>query len=217
VIADVIDLPSMFPHYVMRRLHIARQGILEAHDELDIFGYYLKEGLYIDDLAKNMSNEDGKIGMRLLSYTGQFDEYYAYVAGSRKKRAQKPTQKIPLKLQTVLQRLETSGLPGHVEAAMTILDLCHTARLAFLRGVEKARKISKRERRLSDITLTGEEAGGWGLTYMCGREASALESAVYRYCERKRQQLGYRKWVGIAEVIDHRPKIVSISVSRNHG
>lgn len=67
VLADIIDLPSMFPHYVMRRVHTAHQGFLEAHDELDIFGYYLKEGLYVDDIAKRTSVDGKKTFMKLLS------------------------------------------------------------------------------------------------------------------------------------------------------
>ncbi len=39
VIADCIDHPSMFPHYVKRRVRAANQGFFEAHDELDLFSY----------------------------------------------------------------------------------------------------------------------------------------------------------------------------------
>jgi len=46
--ADIIDLPPVFPHYVKRRVHTAHLGLLEAHDELDIFSYYLAEGLYLN-------------------------------------------------------------------------------------------------------------------------------------------------------------------------
>ena len=44
VLSDVLDIPSMFPHYVKRRLRVGRQGFIDAHDELDFFCYYLQEG-----------------------------------------------------------------------------------------------------------------------------------------------------------------------------
>jgi hypothetical protein len=212
VIGDIIDLPPMFPHYVMRRVHTAHQGVLEAHDELDIFGYYLKEGLYIDDIAAELQAGEGKAGMGLLSYTDQFDEYYSYITGSRKKRTEKPAAQMPAKLWQMLERLENSGLPGRVDAAMAILDLCHETRLSFLRGIGKVQKISLRERRISDATVLGEEGNGWGLTYMCNREPSKLDESLRLHCERKQQQMNYKKWVGIAEVIGSIPRIVSVCV-----
>ena len=36
-------------HYLLRRQRIERDGRIEAHDELDWVGHYLKEGLYFDD------------------------------------------------------------------------------------------------------------------------------------------------------------------------
>lgn len=212
VIGDIIDLPPMFPHYVMRRVHTAHQGILEAHDELDIFGYYLKEGLYIDDIAEELQAKDGKAGMGLLSYTGQFDEYYSYITGSRKKRTEKPAARMPAKLRQMLERLENSGLPGRVDAAMAILDLCHETRLSFMRGIEKIQKISLREGRISDATVFGEEGNGWGLTYMCSREPSKLEESLRLHCIRKQQQMNYKKWVGFAEAIGSIPRITSVCV-----
>ncbi len=214
VLGDVIDLPPMFPHYVMRRVHTAHQGVLEAHDELDIFGYYLKEGLYIDDIAEQLATGEGKATMGLLSYTGQFDEYYAYITGSRRKRAEKPAQRMHPKLRGILDRLEASGLLGRVDAAMAILDLCHETRMVFLKGVEKAQKICSRNRKPSNFTLTGKDGGGWGLTYMCDREPSVLsEDDLRHHCNGKQQQSQYKKWVGIAEVIGNSPKTISVSFS----
>ncbi|MBC2715465.1 MAG: NERD domain-containing protein [Desulfobacteraceae bacterium] len=210
VIGDVIDLPPMFPHYVIRRIHTAHQSILEAHDELDIFGYYLNEGLYIDDIVEDLSTEKRMTGMSLLSYTGQFDEYYAYQNGSRRKHAKKPAQRIHPKLRKIIDRIELSGLPGRVDVAMSILDLSHEARMGFLNGVKKAQKICKRKHRSSDATLTGDEEGGWGLTYICAQDSVILKGALERYCIRKQQQLQYKKWVGIAEVIGRKPKLISV-------
>jgi hypothetical protein len=212
VIGDMVDLPPMFPHYVMRRVYTAHQGILEAHDELDLFGYYLNEGLYIDDIAGELQTKAGKAWMGLLSYTGQFDDYYSYITGSRQKRTEKPAQRMQPKLREMLVRLEKSGLSGRVDVAMAILDLCHETRLSFLSGIEKVQKISLREHRISDATVCGEEGKGWGLTYMCDREPSKLEASLRLHCNRKQQQLKYKKWVGVAEVIDSNPRIASIYV-----
>lgn len=212
VIGDMIELPPMFTHYVKRRVYTAHKGFLEAHDELDLFGYYLKEGLYTDDIAAELETGPGTPRMSLLSYTGQFDEYYSYQFGSRKKRAEKPAQNLPYKMKKMIERLENSGLPGRVEVAMAMLDLCHETRMYFLKGIEKVQRISLRERRISNATVHGDEGGGWGLTYMCNREYSKLEESLQQHCKRKLDQMKYIKWVGFAEVLGGHTKIVSIFV-----
>ncbi len=212
VIGDIIELPPMFPHYVKRRVNVAHLGILEAHDELDLFGYYMNEGLYVDDIAEELEKESGKPRMSLLSYTGQFDEYYSYQYGSRRRHAAKPNQKIPYKMKKMIERLENSRLPGRVEAAMAILDLCHETRLSFLKGIEKTQKISLREHRISDVTVYGQEGGGWGLTYMCDRTSLTLEGSLRLHCNRKIEQMNYKKWLGFAETINRNAKVISICI-----
>lgn len=215
VLADIIDLPSMFPHYVMRRVYTAHQGFLEAHDELDIFGYYLKEGLYIDDIAKKTSADGRKTFMNLLSYTGQFDEYYSYITGVRQKRAEKPAQKMHLKFREILIRLDSSGLPGRVDTIMAILDFDSETRKVFWKGVKSAHRSCRSTNKSSNFTLTGDEDGGWGITYICDQENSdSIEDNLHRYCSKMQQEFKYKKWIGIAEAITgSSPKTVKLSIS----
>lgn len=124
VIADLVDPGAMFPHYVTRRVHTARLGLLEASDELDIFSYYLTDGRYLDDVAEARTHTDeGPDFIRLLSHTGPFDAYYAYITGQRETPAPKPAQTIPPAMRALLERLDAAGSPGWLEASLTLLDL----------------------------------------------------------------------------------------------
>lgn len=213
MIADIIDLPPVFPHYVKRRVHTAHLGLLEAADELDIFGYYLAEGLYLNDIAAEMRSGGQKAHFRLLSYTGPFDDYYAYVTGIRRTPAPKPAQRLSPELRAIVERLERSGLSGRLDTAMALLDLGGQGRKDFLRYVKKARQISRRERRVSDVSLQGMHHGGWGLTYMCSYEPGKLGEALQSYCARKQRVEGVRTWIGFAELVGREPQVINITIS----
>lgn len=198
VIADIIELPAAFPHYVTRRVAAARHGFLEATDELDIFGYYLKEGLYLDEPTPTESTS-GRPTLRLASYTVPFDDYFAFTTGIRETPAPKPTQRIPNDLKGLLLRIHASRLPDRLTVSMAILDLDWESREAFAKQIERARKISKRERRASNATVAGPEQGGWGISYWCDVNADAVGSALPSYCERKRKERNAARWFGIGE------------------
>lgn len=195
VIADIIDFPPMFPHFIKQRTRIASQGILEAHDELDVFGYYLKEGLYF------VPKEDGgeRFRMNLLSYTTDFDAYYFYLDGVRS-YVPKPAKIMDAKIKDLLSAIEASGIAGAVEAVISLLDLSYKAQGEFMGLVDRVRKLNKVDSKLHDASMHGLEDGGWGLTYARGQELRSLESTLARYCERKKSELSANRWIGIGDV-----------------
>lgn len=211
VIADVLDLPAAFPHYVTRRVQTAHLGLLEAADELDIFGYYLKEGLYLDDVAARLRRNSANMEFRLLSYTGPFDAYYAHVTGARSTPAPKPAQAIPPALRFLLERLENSSLPGRLEIALAILDLDSSGRDALSDHAERAYHITAEEMRASNATVAGQSNGGWGITYWSDSHPAAIPVALEQYCARKRTESAARKWFGIGEIVGReRREVVAI-------
>jgi hypothetical protein len=212
VIADILDLPGSLPHYAKQRVETAHLGLLEAADELDIFGYYLVEGLYLDRIAEEMRAEGTPARFQLLSYTEQFDAYYAFTSGIRRKRAKKPRQEVPAALEQLIRRVDASSLPGRLDAIIAILDLDSESRKQLAKGVENARSIARSKRRPSNISLVGPERGGWGITYYCGLRDVNLRDELRAYCERKRDELSKRFWVGIAEVIELPFRVVEVVV-----
>jgi hypothetical protein len=215
VIADIVDLPPVFPHYVKRRVHTGHLGFLAAHDELDIFAYYLFEGLYLDEVAARVRAEKGpNARFQLLSFTGPLDAYYFHITGARKKAAPKPTQRMDPSFRALIERLESSAISGRVDTALMLLDLNEASRKGWLQAVQKARKISRREHRVSNASVTGHHDDGWGLTYMCGDAETKPGERLAAYCDRKRREMGARTWIGFAEELGRSPRVVKIVLSR---
>lgn len=201
VIADILDQPFALPHYLTRRLATARLGFLAAPDELDLLGYYLKEGLYLDDVAAEMRSDSPTSAMRLASYTVMFDDYYAYGLGQRETPASKPGQVIPRHLLGLLQRVERSTLPGRLDVAIALLDLDSKGRTKFSQGILQASTITIQKKRASNVTIAGKERGGWGISYWSGTSTDGLAASLGDYCARKRTELGARTWYGVGEVV----------------
>jgi hypothetical protein len=217
VIADLIDLPAMFPHYVTRRVHTARLGLLEASDELDLFMYYLKEGLYLDDLAADRDRGVGPNTVRLLSYTGPLDSYYLFAGGQRETAAPKPAQAVPPDLKALLERLAASKTRGWLEASLAILDLDAEGRRELAEGMERARRLARAEARASNVSIAGRGDGGWGITYWCDPDLDAIRPAVITYCESTRRSLNASRWIGIGEVVGGSDDRRVVAVAKSQG
>ncbi|HEX3035074.1 MAG TPA: hypothetical protein VHT73_08065 [Thermodesulfobacteriota bacterium] len=134
--ADCIDYSPMFPHYLKRRIRVAKQELLTAYDELDLFGYYLKEGLYIEDKKDIAPGEF----LRLDTYITDFDDYYFHKTVARIKPAPKPHQKMSVEFRPLLNALEETNAESRVEVAMGVLDLRSESRKQLIRMIEKVKK-----------------------------------------------------------------------------
>jgi hypothetical protein len=205
VIADVVDLPPVLTHYLRRRVRAARQGKLGAADELDVFGYYLKEGLYLEG-----PDVDHLTHFQLLTYTTDFDDYYFYKTGVRETFAPKPAQRMDPAFRKIVEAVIQSGLPGRVDVALQLLELSSRGRRDLVSLIEKARRIYKRERRLVDASVFGEGDGGWVITFMFDVDGDRLKERLLSYGRRKMSELAARRLTGIGELPGQVPRVLAL-------
>lgn len=197
VITDLLDIPATFTHYLKRRLRISKQAFLEAHDELDFFGYYLKRGLYFDGKS-DIAPADF---FRLTSQTTEIDSYYFYKMGMSRTPAEKPTQAMPVAFRTLLESLGRSRVRHTLDAALFLLDWDEETREAISRLVADARSRHDKDGRKHDSSL-GFQESSCGFTYMCGGLPCELPRRLGSYCILKKHQTKSVKWVGVGEYAD---------------
>jgi hypothetical protein len=194
VIADIIDCPAMFPHYVKRRVHLGSQGFLKAFDELDLLGCYLKEGFELEDKPVIERLDE----IILLAYKTEFDDYYLYKTGMRRKPAPKPQQEMPRIFRILLDNLEVSNLPGRVDAAMALLDVKRETRTEFVRRIGRARRSCKGHHGLRHVGVRkSDKASVWGISYVCGVDENLVESRLRDYCMLNKYRFRAKRWLGI--------------------
>lgn len=196
VICEIVEFPSQFVHFLRRRKRLGELAFVTAHDELDYFGHYLREGLFFDDL------EGGERALfRLLSYTGEFDDYYFTEMGWRSNPAPKPRQQMQPEFRQVIQELEQNHGEGYVEAVCTLLDLDGKGRRTFLRAVRRMTDRVRRDGALRDYTFLYEFAGEKrGLTVMCAADPALLQDRLTKYCLVKKYQQKSNTWVGLGRL-----------------
>ncbi|MFB9163569.1 hypothetical protein [Arthrobacter psychrochitiniphilus] len=115
IIGEVIDRPSEFIHYLLRRREANIAGSFRATEELDYFMMYLTRGLYSD------SNETGITV--LPSLTDELNAWYEFTRGDRTNESAKPRQPIPMRLASLLNSLNDHRPYGWLSVSVDLLDL----------------------------------------------------------------------------------------------
>jgi len=191
VIADLLELPPAFPHYVERRLRAASQGLFSAGDELDFFGHYLANGLYYDNEDLVVEGESVDF-IQLGSFTVEMDDYYLYEEGVRTRRAPKPKLTIDGKTRRLVERLDESGLPGRLDASLSVLDGAQRARKAVTDGLISGEKKAKRKGKPVGLVFDRSDQHGCELLILVVGVQSPREDIRERLDERLRKLIAER-------------------------
>lgn len=115
-IAEFIEFPSQFLHYVHRRLKVSNRiqikSVIKSSSELDLFCNYLVQNLYFDDITGN--------DLIILESGGEafLNEYL-----SNPEKKEKPRQEISDGIRTIIKMLEQKHLFGHSYIIMMLLEL----------------------------------------------------------------------------------------------
>lgn len=206
--ADCLEgYPPWFPHYLLRRMRIAKQGFLSSAEELDLFCYYMERGLY----HKGPEDFGEATHVTIGTWTDELDEYYFYCEGKRKKSAQCPHPMASADLLRYIERLESSSLRGRLDAMLAVIDLGEESRKDFFLWRTRARSLGKDDGRAHDFSMIG--TGTWGLTYATGAPSQLQALNLSRYLERKRKETAVPYWVAVTESAARDPRFLEVLVS----
>lgn len=198
VISEIIEFPTQFTHYLRRRLRVNDIEKIKAHDELDFFMNYLKEGLYYEEGIENFNF------FQLATYTTELDDYYAYITGQRKTKAEKPKQFMPKLFRELIYEIESKNGDGYTKVIETLLEMDGKSRNKFIELFKKQKLRTKGDGRLHDFTITvGNNQIGY--TWFVARDDN-LEKIFEKltlYCSLKKYQLKATRWVGLISLIKY--------------
>ena len=188
-----IPSPTIFIHYLEKRLLAQDENIFHAFDELTFFAWYLEKGNFyvpMTDEGKtpNLVSLDG-------SWVAMFDDHYLYGKDT-------PQLKIEPDLVKIIRILEVLHPVGYSNIASALLDFDHQARGLILKNMNELINKTKKDRKKHDFTVLYKEIDT-GFTFMtqCGREG--LRERLGSYCAMKKYQTKTRRWIGIGrDVLD---------------
>jgi hypothetical protein len=200
VITEVIEFPSQLIHYLLRRTRMNELGWIQSLDELDLFGYYLKRGLYFEDVVEGHPHQ-----LFVTGSTDEIDRYYEQLGHSSKKQPRKPRQIMPKTLRTMLEDLEKWRAAGYSAISCALLDMDARTRRQLSKYMDGARSRARERNGIADGSLILARAG-IGVTCLAApaEEAEKGWLRLKRYCELKKYQTHLRVWIGLLSVLDRR-------------
>jgi hypothetical protein len=116
-VVDILDSPSVFLHYLIRRMDLNALRSVHARDELDYLMHYVNHGLFFRDANKQKPNEE----MILAGFTSSLDQYYRRVEGLSP-YGKKPKVRVGRRAQRMLETLEQIRPPHYVSACLQLLE-----------------------------------------------------------------------------------------------
>lgn len=193
----ISELAQPFPlllHYIVRRLNAIKQGLVRAHDELDLFGAYLDRGLYFDPKYFPSLDE-----LTIGTFTDMFDAYYLHKEGKRRRFTKKPEPRMELDFRNLLEAAGRSGLPRRLDILLHLLNMDGESRKNWMRGVVETKRRFRKDARLHNFTQASQVQPAFGFTYFCGPEENDREELMERYCRDKMNQMGASGWLAIED------------------
>lgn len=116
VIAEIITHPTVFLHYLVRRLEVNSYEAITVSDELDLFGHFLAQGLYFRE--DEMVRVNDKVALE--GFTEDLDDYYR--AEEHAAPIAKPRYPLPARLEELIGVLERVRPRHFSTAALQILS-----------------------------------------------------------------------------------------------
>lgn len=195
IICELSDRCSQLIHYFVRRDRINRVRRVVAPEELDLFMYYLKKGLYFDDV---FDEDEPPTMIEIPAMTDELDAYIFWKQGARRK-APKPKQKLNPQLDRVLGYLDETRPPGFVEASLLILNWGSDERKKFVSTLGRLQRMTARDGDVHNMTMVSCSPPSSGITgYIVPRkQVHELEPRVLEYCMAKKYQARTDIWIGL--------------------
>jgi len=203
-IAEFIEFPSQFIHYIHRRLKINNRSEclsdIFTNDELDFLGTYFDNNLYFD--------EEKEYNFIVLNdYSLYFNEYYL------RKEAGEPidrlSQKMNPKFKRIIMDLEKLHQHGHTDVIVKLLDLSNDTRNEIVDCIDSIVSKTIKDGEFHDATLVilsnpQNNKSGFGITMMSGLSKNREEmlQRLEGYSKIKKYQQKAFEWLAIGKYAD---------------
>lgn len=198
VFRDMIDNPFMFIHYIRKRKQFLSHNHVTTYEETDMLGYFLYNGLNIDNLLRD-SEGNANSYIMLEPNTDAINNYYLYKFGKKEKVTKRPPCYLPAAMNDFLLQFDQSLLEHRVKVALTMLQFDNGTIKSFMERVKITKRDFSKDRKLHDGSIFNDQLG-FGMTHMTSASKNELDLMLYQYCQYKFDQLNANVWVGVADM-----------------
>ncbi|MGA2362979.1 MAG: hypothetical protein ABSG73_11035 [Candidatus Aminicenantales bacterium] len=180
--------PTIFIHYIERRLRAIDENVFHAYDELSFLGWYLRKGNF--SIPYDRDGKQPNLLEIASDWTRTFDEHYLF-------GKEKPELDIENELLKIIRILEYLNPVGYSDLASALLDFDHQARKLILEKINELIALSKRDLNPHDFSVIYKDDLDTGLTFMAQAGRDVLREHLGSYCTMKKYQTKTKIWLGL--------------------
>ena len=190
-ISEIIDIPSIFLSFLKKRLRANDFPQFQSVDELDFLMFFLREGLYLEDLNRDMT------AFTPTGYTEPLDRYYDFLDG-KIEHAEKPRLRTDKYFIELIKNIESLGKHDFTSVTTTLLDFSGETHKEIIKRLSVSKGQSDRDGTTHDFTLYFRE-NSLGVTFFInpGPNSISLEK-MESHCRLKLYQTRLENWIGVA-------------------
>jgi len=152
IISEIIDSPTEFILYLERRIRLNDYHQIHTMEEIDIFGYFLHNGLYFDDIDFPKDN----YMMQVVGFSQELDEYYLWKEGKLKTERKKPSFYNKCKTKEIVKKIEDTNKENSLLVSKILLGYNEQHQYEIK---EQVINILQRKRRNFSMILEDENIG----------------------------------------------------------
>lgn len=191
-----ISRPTIFIHYLERRLAAQDENVFRTYDELSLLAWYLEKGNFYIPVGEGERKPD--LIVLTEDFVGMFDDHY--LDGKKA-----PELKIERGLGEIISILEELHQPGHSNIASALLDFGHKEREFILKNMNELIEKTKKDGRKYEFTVAYRDILDTGFTFIAQSGRKGLTQRLVSFCELRKHQSKLNRWVGIGrDVSDNR-------------
>ncbi len=116
VVVDILDSPSLFLHYLIRRMDLNALRNIHSRDEIDFLMHYVERGLFFRDQNQPQPDEE----VFLSNFTSDLDQYYRRVEGISQ-IGKRPKVRVGKRTKRMLEMLESLRPRHYMTACLELL------------------------------------------------------------------------------------------------
>lgn len=192
VVVEILDRPTVFLHYLIRRFDTNQLRNVEAADELDYMMYYLHQGLFFRGKNSLRANEQ----LKIIGYTDDLDQYYRRKQGWTEK-GRKPRLALGPQTERFLNLLERWRPRGWMTAALQFLEFDRPCREELLGKIHMQLKRTKKKGSEFALSLIGCADSKTAIALVCARNPKESEEIVRARCTARCKDNGFELMVVI--------------------
>jgi len=146
IITEILDNPSYFIHYLLKRLAIEKADFELTADEIDLLNYYIDKRLDFDYEAFKKKDKKMPYFVSLTNYSKEVDEYmirkYQLLENPKK-----PRVNIPIKIERLISELNNLDISYKTKIVFNILNLKFEEQEYLLENIDKIIEKAKKDKK----------------------------------------------------------------------